>query len=294
MSLQKHSGSQNVFGNACGAPRKSRGKCFGVCGSSRKSRGECFGVCASRASTTAFTETFAQAAQVPRHLPRRLRRPRKYHGISRDVCASRASPAEFTETFAQVALGPTAFTETFAQAAQVPRHLPRCLRKPRKYHGIYRDVCAGCASFAAFTETFAQVAQVPRHLLWRLRNFRRHLAALQGRVGGGVRLSGGRVRPEGLRIARATCCANAGGIVFAGVLCTDGNRVASGTYDPADAAIELPATLTIQRPRQSSCQWHLRSSGPDNRVASSLTTQRTWQLSCQRIKKWRSLTSNSR
>ena len=145
MSLQKRSGGQNVFGNACGSSRKSRGKCFGVCGSSRKSRGEYFGVCAGRASTAAFTETFAQAAQVSRHLPRRLRRLR-----------------------------------------WVPRHLPR-----------------------------------------RLRNFRRDLAALQGRVDGGVCLSGGRVRPGGLRITRATCRAYAGGIVFAGVLCTDGNRVAS-------------------------------------------------------------------
>ena len=166
--------------------RKSRGKCFGVCGSSRKSR-----------------------------------------GIYRDVCASRASLATFTETF--------------AQAAQVSRHLPRRLRRLR---------------------------WVPRHLLWRLRDFRRDLAALQGRVAGDVRLSGGRVRPGGLRITRATCRAYAGGIVFAGALCTDGNRVASDTFDPADAAIELPATLMIQRMRQSSCQRHLRSSGCGNRVAS--------------------------
>ena len=68
------------------------------------------------------------------------------HGIYRDVCAGRASPAAFSETFAQAALGPTvfagafaqvalgpaAFAETFAQAAQVPRHLPRRLRRLRK------------------------------------------------------------------------------------------------------------------------------------------------------------------
>ena len=151
---------------------------------------------------------------------------------------------------------------------QVPRHLPRRLRRLR---------------------------WVPRHLLWRLREFRRDLAALHGRVAGGVRLSGGRVRPGGLRITHATCRAYAGGIVFAGALCTDGNRVASNTYDPADAAIELPAALTIQRPWQSSCQRHLRSSGPGNRVASgtydpadaaielptTLTIQRPWQSSCQ-------------
>ena len=113
MSLQKRSGGQNVFGNACG--------------SSRKSRGIYRDVCASRASTTVFTETFAQAAQVPRHLPRRLRKPRKYHGIYRDVCAGRASPA--------------AFTETFAQIAQVLRHLPRRLRRLRKSCGICFGVC---------------------------------------------------------------------------------------------------------------------------------------------------------
>ena len=184
MSLQKRSGGQNVFGNACGSSRKSR-------------------------------------------------------GIYRDVCASRASTTAFTKTFAQVALGP-----------------------------------------AENALAFAQAAQVPRHLLWRLRDFRRDLAALQGRVAGDVRLSGGRVRPGGLRITRATCRAYAGGIVFAGALCTDGNRVASGTYDPADAAIELPASLTIQRPWQSSCQL---TYDPADR-----------QSSCQRIKKRRSLTSNSR
>ena len=39
--------------------------------------------------------TFAQAAQVSRHLPWRLRKPRKSRGICRDVCASRASLAAF-------------------------------------------------------------------------------------------------------------------------------------------------------------------------------------------------------
>ena len=65
--------------------------------------------------TAAFTETFAQAAQVLRRMLWRLRKPRKSRGICRDVCASRANTA--------------AFTETFAQAAQVPRHLPRRLRE---------------------------------------------------------------------------------------------------------------------------------------------------------------------
>ena len=64
-------------------------------------------------------------------------------------------------------------TETFAQAAQVPPHLLSRLRRLRKAPGIYRDVCAGCASAAAFTETFAQAAQVPRHLPRRLRKLRK-------------------------------------------------------------------------------------------------------------------------
>ena len=97
--------------------------------------------------------------QVPRHLPRRLRRPRKSHGICRDVCAGRASPA--------------AFAEAFAQVAQVPRYLPKRLRRLRKSHGICRDVCASRASPAAFAETFAQAAQVPRHLPRRLRRSRK-------------------------------------------------------------------------------------------------------------------------
>ena len=73
---------------------------------------------------------------VPRYLPGRLRRPRKSRGICRDVCASRASPA--------------AFAEAFAQVAQVPRHLPKRLRRSRKSRGICRDVCAGRASSKIF------------------------------------------------------------------------------------------------------------------------------------------------
>ena len=63
--------------------------------------------------------------------------------------------------------------ETFAQVVEVPRHLPRRLRKPRKFRRICRDVCASCASSAAFAETFAQVAQIPRHLPRRLRDSRK-------------------------------------------------------------------------------------------------------------------------
>ena len=61
-----------------------------------------------------------------------------------------------------------------------------------------------------------------------------------------------------------------------------GNRVASNTFDPAASAIELPATLSIQRPRQSSRQQHFRPSGLGNRVASSLLIQRPRHATCQR------------
>ena len=91
-------------------------------------------------------ETFAQVVEVPRHLPRRLRKPRKFRGIYRDVCASRASSA--------------AFAETFAQAAQVPRHLPRRLRRSRKYHGI-------------LPRRLRRLRWVPRHLPRRLRDSRK-------------------------------------------------------------------------------------------------------------------------
>ena len=87
--------SPGIYFGVCGYSRKSPGICFGVCGFSRKSPGICFGVCASRASLEVFAEAFAQVAQVPRHLPRRLRKPRKSRGICRDVCASCASSKIF-------------------------------------------------------------------------------------------------------------------------------------------------------------------------------------------------------
>ena len=105
-------------------------------------------------------ETFAQAAQVPRHLPRRLHRSRKYRGIYRDVCAGRAST--------------TAFAETFAQVAQVSRHLPRRLRKLRKFHSIYRDVCGIPANAKKFPERLAGLPQTPKSFSGHLRKFRKY------------------------------------------------------------------------------------------------------------------------
>ena len=125
-----------VFGNACNSVADAK-KFFDAL-----------------AGFPAFAETFAQAAQVSRHLPRRLRRLREAPGIYRDVCAGCASS--------------TAFTETFAQAARGSRHLPRRLRRLREVPGICRDVCAGCARLPAFAETFAELPQTPK-------SFSRHL-----------------------------------------------------------------------------------------------------------------------
>ena len=98
----------------------------------RKCHEKLFGVCAGRASSAAFTETFAQAAQVPPHLPRRLRRLRKFRRICRDVCAGCASSAAFTEVFAGV---PQVSRETFWR-----------LRKLRKGHFLHFDACGSSAN----------------------------------------------------------------------------------------------------------------------------------------------------
>ena len=159
-------------------------------------------VCAGRASTTAFTETFAQAAlgptaftetfaqvaQVPRHLPGRLRRLRKSRGIYRDVCASRASPAAFALAFAGVPASLAAFALAFAGVpasltafalafAGVPASLTAFALA---FAGVPASLTAFALAFAgvsaspaAFALAFAGIPQVPRHLLWRLRESRK-------------------------------------------------------------------------------------------------------------------------
>ena len=92
-----------------------------------------------------YGATFAQAAQVPRHLPRRLRKPRKFRGICRDVCASRASLAAFAAAFAQAAQVSWHLPWRLRKPRWVSRHLPWRLRKPRKSLGVCRGVCASCA-----------------------------------------------------------------------------------------------------------------------------------------------------
>ena len=105
-------------------------------------------------------ETFAQAAQVLRHLPRRLRRLRKYRGICQDVCASCASS--------------TAFAKTFAQAAQVPQHLPRRLRDSRKHQKVSRETCGTPANTKKFSERLAGLPQTPKSFPRGLRDSRKH------------------------------------------------------------------------------------------------------------------------
>ena len=104
-------------------------------------------------------DTFAQVAQVPPHLPRRLRKLRKFRGIFRDVCAGCAST--------------TAFAETFAQAAQVARHLPRRLRRLRKSRRIYRGVCGSPASVTENFLAFATLLQAFPKAFWLSRGFRK-------------------------------------------------------------------------------------------------------------------------
>ena len=138
-----------VFGNACNSVANTK-KFF-----------------EALAGFPAFAETFAQAAQVSRHLPRRLRRLREAPGIYRDVCAGCASS--------------TAFTETFAQAARGSRHLPRRLRRLREAPGIRRDVCGAPANTKKFFGAFAAFLQTPksfsRHLQRSCKHFQKLCAA---------------------------------------------------------------------------------------------------------------------
>ena len=84
------------------------------------------------ASLSAFAVAFAQAAQVSRHLPWRLRRQR---GVSRHL------------------------PWRLRRWRGVSRHLPWRLRKQRKSLSVCRDVCASSASLSAFTVAFAQAAR---------------------------------------------------------------------------------------------------------------------------------------
>ena len=145
-------------------------------------------VCAGCASPTAFTETFAQVAQVPRHLPGRLRKPRKSHGICFGVCGSSRKSRGIC----------------FGVCGSSRKSRGICFGvcgSYRKSHGICFGVCGSPASPAAFALAFAGVPaslaafalvfagvpasltafalafsgvpQVPRRMLWRLRESRK-------------------------------------------------------------------------------------------------------------------------
>ena len=98
--------------------RKSLGIYRGVCGSSRKSLGIYRGVCGSPASLSAFAVAFAQAAQVSRHLPRRLRKRRKSLGVCRGVCAGGAGSLGICRGVCASGASLSAFAAAFAQAAR--------------------------------------------------------------------------------------------------------------------------------------------------------------------------------
>ena len=105
-----------VFGNACNSVANAK-KFF-----------------VALAGFPAFAETFAQAAQVSRHLPRRLRRLREAPGIRRDVCGAPANTKKFFERLAGLPQTPKSFSG----------HLQRSCKHFQKL----------CAAFRALSKTF--------------------------------------------------------------------------------------------------------------------------------------------
>ena len=92
----------------------------------REAPGICRDVCAGCASTAAFAETFAQAAQVPQYLPRRLRDSRKRQKVSREACGTPANTKRFPERLAGL--------------PQTPKSFSGHLRKFRKYPRLRQNV----------------------------------------------------------------------------------------------------------------------------------------------------------
>ena len=136
----------------CGSSRKSLGICRGVCAGSAGSLGVCRGVCAGGASLSAFAAAFAQAAQVSRclpwrlrrrravsrHLPRRLRKRRKSLGVCRGVCAGSASLSAFARPGFLTAL-PRAGRWGVCWASS-----RRPTRGERRRRGLHSARSAGC------------------------------------------------------------------------------------------------------------------------------------------------------
>ena len=114
-------------------------------------------------------ETLAQVAQVPRHLPRRLRKLRKYRCIYRDVCGTSANTKKF---FVRLAGLP-----------QTPKSFPRRLRESRKHQKVSRDACGIPANAKKFSERLAGLPQTPKSFPRGLRDSRKHQKVSRGTCG---------------------------------------------------------------------------------------------------------------
>ena len=104
-------------------------------------------------------ETFAQAAQVPRHLPRRLRESRKRQKVFRDACGTPANAKKFLERLAGL--------------PQTPKSFPRDLRDSRKRLKVFRETCGTPANAKKFLERLAGLPQTPKSFLRHLRDSRK-------------------------------------------------------------------------------------------------------------------------
>ena len=104
-------------------------------------------------------ETFAQAAQVPQHLPRRLRDSRKRQKVSRETCGAPANAKKFSERLAGL--------------PQTPKNFPRDLRGSRKHQKVFRETCGTPANTKKFLERLAELPQTPKSFSRDLRNSRK-------------------------------------------------------------------------------------------------------------------------
>ena len=105
-------------------------------------------------------ETFAQAAQVPQHLPRRLRDSRKRQKVSRETCGAPANAKKFSERLAGL--------------PQTPKSFSRDLRDSRKRQKVFRETCGTPANTKKFLERLAGLPQTPKSFPRHLRNSRKH------------------------------------------------------------------------------------------------------------------------
>ena len=104
-------------------------------------------------------ETFAQAAQVPRHLPRRLRGSRKHQKVFRETCGIPANTKKFFERLAGL--------------PQTPKSFSRDLRDSRKHQKVFRETCGTPANAKKFFERLAGLPQTPKSFSRDLRDSRK-------------------------------------------------------------------------------------------------------------------------